>query len=97
MSRPRSVLTRLSNKFRRDYDDPTLKLTVIAHSMGGLVTPLLPSLRHGGCAGRRGAPSHHMRRCGEIDTAVLLGTRELLGEFAAEAWILWSQVGLPAG
>ena len=29
---------RLIEQLRRDYDDPTLKVNVIAHSMGGLVT-----------------------------------------------------------
>jgi len=87
-------LDALIEQVRRDYDDPTLKVNVIAHSMGGLVTRYY--LRYGTVDALEGEGAFpiNMRGAAKIDTAVLLGTPNLGSVSSLQSMILGHRVGL---
>jgi pimeloyl-ACP methyl ester carboxylesterase len=87
-------LDALIEQIRRDYGDPTLKVNVIAHSMGGLVTRYY--LRYGtvdALAGDDAFPIN-MAGAGKVGTVVLLGTPNLGSVRALQSMLLGHRVGL---
>jgi pimeloyl-ACP methyl ester carboxylesterase len=87
-------LDALIEQVRRDYDDPTLKVNVIAHSMGGLVTRYY--LRYGTVDALQGDGSFpiNMGGAAKIGTVVLLGTPNLGSVSSLQSMILGHKVGL---
>jgi pimeloyl-ACP methyl ester carboxylesterase len=87
-------LDALIEQLRRDYDDPTLKVNVIAHSMGGLVTRYY--LRYGtdDALEGEGAFPINMSGAAKIGTAVLLGTPNLGSVTSLQSMILGHKVAL---
>jgi pimeloyl-ACP methyl ester carboxylesterase len=87
-------LDALIEQLRRDYDDPTLKVNVIAHSMGGLVTRYY--LRYGTVDALEGDGDFpiNMRGAAKIGTVVLLGTPNLGSVSALQSMLLGHRVGL---
>jgi pimeloyl-ACP methyl ester carboxylesterase len=84
----------LIEQLRRDYDDPTLKVNVIAHSMGGLVVRYY--LRYGTVDALEGEGAFPINMSGaaKIGTVVLLGTPNLGSVSLLQSMILGHQVGL---
>ena len=87
-------LDALIEQLRRDYDDPTLKVNVIAHSMGGLVTRYY--LRYGTVDALEGEGDFpiNMRGAEKIGTVVLLGTPNLGSVSSLQSMLLGHRVGL---
>ncbi|MGO9802812.1 MAG: esterase/lipase family protein [Steroidobacteraceae bacterium] len=87
-------LDALIEQLRRDYDDPTLKVNVIAHSMGGLITRYY--LRYGTVDALEGEGDFpiNMRGAAKIGTVVLLGTPNLGSVSSLQSMILGHAVGL---
>ncbi len=87
-------LDALIEQIRRDYDDPTLKVNVIAHSMGGLVTRYY--LRYGTVDALEGDGAFPINMSGaaKIGTVVLLGTPNLGSVSSLQSMILGHTVGL---
>ncbi len=87
-------LDALIEQLRRDYDDPTLKVNVIAHSMGGLVIRYY--LRYGTVDALEGDSVFpiNMGGAAKIDTAVLLGTPNLGSVSSLQSMIVGHRVGL---
>jgi pimeloyl-ACP methyl ester carboxylesterase len=86
-------LDALIEQLRRDYDDPTLKVNVIAHSMGGLV--LRYYLRYGTVDALEGDGPFpiNMSGAGKVATAVLLGTPNLGSVSSLQSMLLGHRVG----
>lgn len=87
-------LDALIEQLRRDYGDPTLKVNVIAHSMGGLVTRYY--LRYGTVDALEGEGAFPVNMSGaaKIGTAVLLGTPNLGSVTSLQSMILGHKVAL---
>jgi pimeloyl-ACP methyl ester carboxylesterase len=87
-------LDALIEQVRRDYDDPALKVNVIAHSMGGLVTRYY--LRYGTVDALEGEGAFpiNMAGAGKVGTAVLLGTPNLGSVRSLQSMLLGHKVGL---
>ncbi len=87
-------LDALIEQLRRDYDDPSLKVNVIAHSMGGLITRYY--LRYGTVDALEGEGDFpiNMRGAERIDTVVLLGTPNLGSVSALQSMLLGHRVAL---
>ena len=87
-------LDALIEQIRHDYDDPTLKVNVIAHSMGGLVIRYY--LRYGTVDALEGDGDFplNMRGAAKIGTAVLLGAPNLGSVSSLQSMILGHSVGL---
>ena len=87
-------LDALIEQLRRDYDDPSLKVNVIAHSMGGLITRYY--LRYGTVDALEGEGTFplNMRGAAKIGTVVLLGTPNLGSVSALQSMLLGHKVGL---
>jgi pimeloyl-ACP methyl ester carboxylesterase len=87
-------LDALIEQLRRDYDDPTLKVNVIAHSMGGLITRYY--LRYGAVDALQGDGAFpiNMAGAGKVGTAVLLGTPNLGSVSSLQSMLLGHRVGL---
>ncbi|GAC1452737.1 MAG: hypothetical protein PVSMB6_05560 [Steroidobacteraceae bacterium] len=87
-------LDALIEQLRRDYADPNLKVNVIAHSMGGLITRYY--LRYGTADALEGEGDYpiNMRGAGKIGTVVLLGTPNLGSVSSLQAMLLGNRVGL---
>jgi pimeloyl-ACP methyl ester carboxylesterase len=87
-------LDALIEQLRRDYDDPTLKVNVIAHSMGGLVMRYY--LRYGTVDALQGDGDFpiNMRGAAKIGTVVLLGTPNLGSVSSLQSMMLGHTVGL---
>jgi pimeloyl-ACP methyl ester carboxylesterase len=87
-------LDALIEQLRLDYDDPTLKVNVIAHSMGGLVTRYY--LRYGTVDALQGDGVFpiNMAGAGKVGTAVLLGTPNLGSVSSLQSMLLGHRVGL---
>jgi len=87
-------LDALIEQLRRDYDDPNLKVNVIAHSMGGLITRYY--LRYGTVDALRGDGDFpiNMAGAGKVSTAVLLGTPNLGSVSSLQSMLLGHKVGL---
>ena len=87
-------LDALIEQVRRDYDDPTLKVNVIAHSMGGLVIRYY--LRYGTVDALEGEGDFpiNMRGAAKIGTVVLLGTPNLGSVSSLQSMLLGHRVGL---
>jgi pimeloyl-ACP methyl ester carboxylesterase len=87
-------LDALIEQIRRDYDDPTLKVNLIAHSMGGLIARYY--LRYGtvdALAGDGDFPIN-MTGAAKVNTAVLLGTPNLGSVSSLQSMLLGHRVGL---
>lgn len=84
----------LIEQLRRDYDDPTLKVNVIAHSMGGLIIRYY--LRYGTVDALEGDGAFpiNMAGAGKVGTAVLLGTPNLGSVSSLQSMLLGHKVGL---
>jgi pimeloyl-ACP methyl ester carboxylesterase len=87
-------LDALIEQIRRDYGDPALKVNVIAHSMGGLLTRYY--LRYGTVDALQGDGDFpiNMRGAEKIGTVVLLGTPNLGSVNALQSLLLGHKVGL---
>jgi pimeloyl-ACP methyl ester carboxylesterase len=87
-------LDALIEQIRRDYDDPTLKVNVIAHSMGGLITRYY--LRYGTVDALEGDGDFPINMSGaeKVGTAVLLGTPNLGSVSSLQSMLLGHRVGL---
>ena len=87
-------LDALIEQLRRDYDDPTLKVNVIAHSMGGLITRYY--LRYGTVDALEGDGAFPINMAGadKVSTAVLLGTPNLGSVSSLQSMLLGHKVGL---
>ncbi len=87
-------LDALIEQLRRDYDDPSLKVNVIAHSMGGLITRYY--LRYGTVDALQGEGDFpiNMRGAAKIGTVVLLGTPNLGSVSALQSMLLGHKVAL---
>jgi pimeloyl-ACP methyl ester carboxylesterase len=87
-------LDALIEQLRRDYDDPTLKVNVIAHSMGGLITRYY--LRYGTVDALEGEGDFaiNMKGAEKVSTAVLLGTPNLGSVSSLQSMLLGHKVGL---
>ena len=87
-------LDALIEQLRRDYDDPTLKVNVIAHSMGGLITRYY--LRYGTVDALEGDGDFPINMAGaeKVTTAVLLGTPNLGSVSSLQSMLLGHRVGL---
>jgi len=87
-------LDALIEQLRRDYDDPTLKVNVIAHSMGGLITRYY--LRYGTVDALLGDGAFPINMAGaqKVFTAVLLGTPNLGSVSSLQSMVLGHSVGL---
>src|SRR5579864_3306800 len=87
-------LDALIEQIRRDYDDPTLKVNVIAHSMGGLITRYY--LRYGTVDALEGEGDFPINMSGaeKVGTAVLLGTPNLGSVSSLQSMLLGHRVGL---
>ena len=87
-------LDALIEQIRRDYGDPRLKVNIIAHSMGGLVTRYY--LRYGTVDALEGEGSFPINMAGaaKVGTVVLLGTPNLGSVRSLQGMILGEEVGL---
>jgi pimeloyl-ACP methyl ester carboxylesterase len=87
-------LDALIEQIRRDYGDPTLRVNVIAHSMGGLVTRYY--LRYGTVDALAGDGAFPITMAGaaKVGTAVLLGTPNLGSLSSLQSMLLGHRVGL---
>ena len=87
-------LDALIEQIRRDYGDPTLRVNVIAHSMGGLVIRYY--LRYGTVDALRGDGAFPINMSGaaKVATAVLLGTPNLGSLSSLQSMLLGHRVGL---
>jgi pimeloyl-ACP methyl ester carboxylesterase len=87
-------LDALIEQLRRDYDDPTLKVNLIAHSMGGLITRYY--LRYGTVDALEGDGAFPINMAGaeKVGTAVLLGTPNLGSVSSLQSMLLGHKVGL---
>jgi pimeloyl-ACP methyl ester carboxylesterase len=87
-------LDALIEQIRRDYDDPTLKVNLIAHSMGGLVTRYY--LRYGTVDALEGDGAFPISMAGaaKVGTAVLLGTPNLGSVTSLQSMLLGDRVAL---
>ena len=87
-------LDALIEQLRRDYDDPNLKVNVIAHSMGGLITRYY--LRYGTVDALEGEGDFPINMAGakKVGTAVLLGTPNLGSVSSLQSMLLGHRVGL---
>jgi len=87
-------LDALIEQIRRDYADPTLRVNVIAHSMGGLV--LRYYLRYGTVDALEGDGDFPINMAGaaKVGTAVLLGTPNLGSVSSLQSMLLGYRVGL---
>jgi pimeloyl-ACP methyl ester carboxylesterase len=87
-------LDALIEQIRRDYGDPTLRVNVIAHSMGGLV--LRYYLRYGTVDALEGDGDFPINMAGaaKVGTAVLLGTPNLGSVSSLQSMLLGYRVGL---
>ena len=87
-------LDALIEQLRRDYDDPRLKVNVIAHSMGGLITRYY--LRYGTVDALEGDGDFPINMAGaeKVSTAVLLGTPNLGSVSSLQSMLLGHKVGL---
>src|SRR5215472_11100134 len=86
-------LDALIEQLRRDYDDPNLKVNVIAHSMGGLITRYY--LRYGTVDALEGEGDFPINMAGakKVGTAVLLGTPNLGSVSSLQSMLLGHRVG----
>jgi pimeloyl-ACP methyl ester carboxylesterase len=86
-------LDALIEQLRRDYDDPTLKVNVIAHSMGGLIIRYY--LRYGTVDALEGDGAFPLNMAGaqKVSTAVLLGTPNLGSVSSLQSMLLGHRVG----
>ena len=87
-------LDALIEQIRRDYADPALKVNLIAHSMGGLVTRYY--LRYGTVDALQGDGAFpiNMAGAGKVGTAVLLGTPNLGSVSSLQSMLLGDRVAL---
>jgi pimeloyl-ACP methyl ester carboxylesterase len=87
-------LDALIEQIRRDYADPTLKVNLIAHSMGGLITRYY--LRYGTVDALEGDGAFpiSMVGAGKVGTAVLLGTPNLGSVTSLQSMLLGDRVAL---
>jgi len=87
-------LDALIEQIRRDYGDPTLRVNVIAHSMGGLVTRYY--LRYGTVDALEGDGAFPINMAGaaKVGTAVLLGTPNLGSMSSLQSMLLGHRIGL---
>jgi pimeloyl-ACP methyl ester carboxylesterase len=87
-------LDALIDQIRRDYGDPALRVNVIAHSMGGLVTRYY--LRYGTVDALEGDGAFPINMAGaaKVGTAVLLGTPNLGSMSSLQSMLLGHRVGL---
>jgi pimeloyl-ACP methyl ester carboxylesterase len=87
-------LDALIEQIRRDYGDPQLKVNIIAHSMGGLVTRYY--LRYGTVDALEGDGSFpiNMEGAAKVGTVVLLGTPNLGSVRSLQSMILGADVAL---
>ena len=87
-------LDALIEQIRRDYDDPTLKVNVIAHSMGGLITRYY--LRYGTIDALEGDGVFPINMSGaeKVGTVVLLGTPNLGSVSSLQSMLLGHKIGL---
>lgn len=87
-------LDALIEQIRRDYDDPALRVNVIAHSMGGLVVRYY--LRYGTVDALEGEGDFPINMSGarKVGTAVLLGTPNLGSVSSLQSMLLGHKVGL---
>jgi pimeloyl-ACP methyl ester carboxylesterase len=87
-------LDALIEQIRRDYGDPTLRVNVIAHSMGGLVTRYY--LRYGTVDALEGDGPFPINMAGaaKVGTVVLLGTPNLGSLSSLDSMLLGHRVGL---
>ncbi len=87
-------LDALIEQIRRDYGDPALKVNLIAHSMGGLVTRYY--LRYGTVDALEGDGAFPINMSGaaKVGTAVLLGTPNLGSVRSLQSMIRGYAVGL---
>jgi len=87
-------LDALIDQIRRDYGDPTLRVNVIAHSMGGLVTRYY--LRYGTVDALEGDGAFPINMAGaaKVGTVVLLGTPNLGSMSSLQSMLLGHRVGL---
>jgi pimeloyl-ACP methyl ester carboxylesterase len=87
-------LDALIEQIRRDYDDPALKVNLIAHSMGGLITRYY--LRYGTVDALEGDGDFPINMSGteKVGTAVLLGTPNLGSVSSLQSMLLGHKVGL---
>jgi pimeloyl-ACP methyl ester carboxylesterase len=87
-------LDALIEQLRRDYGDPNLKVNVIAHSMGGLITRYY--LRYGTADALEGEGDFPINLAGakKVGTAVLLGTPNLGSVSSLQSMLLGHKVGL---
>ena len=86
-------LDALIEQLRRDYDDPALRVNLIAHSMGGLVTRYY--LRYGTVDALEGDGAFPLNMAGaaKVGTAVLLGTPNLGAVSSLQSMLLGHKVG----
>ncbi len=84
----------LIEQIRRDYGDPKLRVNVIAHSMGGLITRYY--LRYGTVDALEGDGAFPINMAGaaKVGTVVLLGTPNLGSLNSLESMLLGHRVGL---
>ncbi len=84
----------LIEQIRRDYGDPTLRVNVIAHSMGGLITRYY--LRYGTVDALEGEGDFPLNMAGaaKVGTVVLLGTPNLGSLSSLQSMLLGHRVGL---
>ena len=87
-------LDALIEQLRRDYDDPTLKVNLIAHSMGGLIARYY--LRYGAVDALEGEGDFPITMAGaeKVSTAVLLGAPNLGSVSSLQSMLLGHSVGL---
>jgi len=87
-------LDALIEQLRGDYGDPNLKVNVIAHSMGGLITRYY--LRYGTADALEGEGDFPINMAGakKVGTAVLLGTPNLGSVSSLQSMLLGHKVGL---
>ena len=87
-------LDAMIEQIRRDYGNPQLKVNVIAHSMGGLITRYY--LRYGTVDALEGDGDFpiNMDGANKIGTVVLLGTPKLGSVRSLQSMILGHKVGL---
>jgi len=87
-------LDALIDQIRRDYGDPTLRVNLIAHSMGGLVARYY--LRYGTVDALEGEGAFPINMAGaaKVGTAVLLGTPNLGSMSSLQSMLLGHRVGL---
>jgi pimeloyl-ACP methyl ester carboxylesterase len=87
-------LDAMIEQLRHDYVDPTLKVDLIAHSMGGLIARYY--LRYGAVDALEGEGDFPITMAGaqKVGTAVLLGTPNLGSVSSLQSMLLGHSVGL---